>query len=321
MDMVTFRGVRVFVAGATGAIGRPLVRQLTAAGHEVIGTSRWGARADLIRADGGSPVIVDALQREALVQAVGDARPDAIVHQLTQIPEDINPRRMAQQFEVTDQLRTKGTRHLVDAAQTAGVNRLVGQSIAFAYRWDGKPSDLKTEDDELMGEDAPSAFRRTAQAVGELEAGILGANGIVLRYGYFYGPGTSYAASDGATAARVRKRQFPIVGKGEGVFPFVHVEDAAAATVAAVERGNPGVYNVVDDDPSPLRDWLPIYAEAIGAPAPRRVPKFVARLVAGKMAVDGATRMPAVSNLKARAELEWEPRYSSWRDGFLEAPG
>ena len=313
--------MRVFVAGATGAIGRPLVRQLVAAGHEVVGTTRWQARAETIRADGGSPVIVDALQRDAIVAAVGDAQPDAVVHQLTQIPGDINPRRIAHQFEVTDQLRTKGTRHLVYAAQRAGAKRLVGQSIAFAYRWDGPGDVLKTEEDELLGAYAPGSFRHTVDAVADLEAGILGANGIVMRYGYFYGPGTSYAASDGATAARVRRRGFPIVGDGGGVFPFIHVEDAAAATVAAIERGTPGVYNVVDDDPAPLRDWLPLYAQAIGARPPRRVPRFLARMAAGKMAADVATRQQGVSNLKARAELGWEPRYSSWREGFFENAG
>jgi nucleoside-diphosphate-sugar epimerase len=202
-----------------------------------------------------------------------------------------------------------------------GAERVVGQSIAFAYRWDGPGDDLKTEDDELLGAHAPASFRRTVDAVADLEASILGANGIVMRYGYFYGPGTSYAASDGATAARVRRRGFPIVGDGGGVFPFIHVEDAAAATVAAIERGTPGVYNVVDDDPAPLRDWLPIYAQAIGAPQPRRVPKFLARMAAGKMWVDVTTRQRGVSNLKAKAELGWEPRYASWREGFFADPG
>jgi nucleoside-diphosphate-sugar epimerase len=313
--------MRVFVAGATGAVGRPLVRQLAAAGHHVVGSTRWPAKAPLIEADGGHPVLVDALQRDALIAAVTDARPEAVVHQLTQIPADLNPRRMAQQFETTDQLRTKGTRNLVGAAQAAGAGRIVAQSIAFAYRLGAPPGHLNIEEDELLGDDAPPSFRRTVKAIAELEAGILGAEGTVLRYGYFYGPGTSYAASCGAIAARVHRRRFPIVGDGGGVFPFIHVEDAASATVAAIDRGSPGVYNVVDDDPAPLRDWLPAYAEAIGAPPPRRVPRFIARMAAGPMAADSATRARGASNLKAKAELGWEPRYPSWREGLAADPG
>jgi 2-alkyl-3-oxoalkanoate reductase len=313
--------MRVFVAGATGAIGRPLVRQLVAAGHEVSGTTRSEDRAGLIRTDGGEPVVVDALDREGLLAAVAEARPDAVVHQLTQIPSEINPRKMAEQFEVTDRLRTEGTHNLVDAARAAGVRRLVAQSIAFAYRMDGQPGELKTEGDPLMGDDAPATFRRTVLAVAQLERTVLEAGGLVLRYGYFYGPGTSYAASDGSLAERVRKRGFPVVGDGGGVFPFIHVDDAAAATVAALDRGDPGVYNVVDDEPAPLREWIPVYAEAIGAKSPRRVPKLAARIAAGKMAADGATKMRGVSNEKAKRDLGWEPRYPSWRRGFFEAAG
>ena len=313
--------MRVFVAGATGAIGRPLVRQLVEAGHDVTGTTRSGDRAELIRADGGDPVVVDALDREALLSAVAEVRPDAVIHQLTQIPPDINPRKMAAQFEVTDRLRTEGTHNLVDAARAAGARRLIAQSIAFAYRMDGQADEPKTEGDPLMADEAPATFRRTVRAVAQLERTVLDAGGLVLRYGYFYGPGTSYAASDGATAARVRKRGFPIVGDGGGVFPFIHVDDAAAATVAALDRGDPGVYNVVDDEPAPLREWMPVYAEAIGAKPPRRVPKLAARIAAGKMAAEGATKMRGASNEKAKRELGWEPRWSSWREGFFEAAG
>jgi nucleoside-diphosphate-sugar epimerase len=313
--------MRVFLAGATGAIGRPLVRRLVAAGHEVVGTTRSDSRADLIRADGGEPVVVDALDRDALVSAVVDAEPDAVIHQLTQIPGDMNPRRMPQQFEVTDRLRTEGTRNLVAGARAANAGRLIAQSIAFAYRWDDSDHGLKTEDDLLMGDEAPAAFRRTVNAVAELERTVIDAGGIVLRYGYFYGPGTSYAASDGATAARVRKRQFPIIGDGGGVFPFVHVDDAAAATVAALGHESSDIFNIVDDDPAPLREWLPVYADAIGAKRPVGVPKLAARIVAGKMASDGATKMRGVSNEKAKRELGWQPRWSSWRDGFREAAG
>ena len=297
------------------------MRQLVQAGHEVSGTTRSESRAGLIREDGGDPVVVDALDRGALLSAVGGARPDAVVHQLTLIPSEINPRKMAEQFEVTDRLRTEGTHNLVDAARAAGARRVIAQSIAFVYRMDGRPDEVKTESDPLMGDDAPQSVRGIAAAVAEMERTVLDAGGIVLRYGYFYGPGTSYAASDGATAQRVRKRGFPIVGDGAGVFPFIHVDDAAAATVAALERGDPGVYNVVDDEPAPLREWMPVYAEAVGAKPPRRVPKLAARIAAGKMAAEGATKMRGVSNEKAKRELGWEPRYPSWRQGFFEAAG
>ena len=313
--------MRVFVAGATGAIGRPLVRQLVEAGHEVTGTTRSESRAGLIRQDGGDPVVLDALDRDAVLSAVAEARPDAVIHQLTQIPPDLNPRRMADEFAMTNRLRTEGTHNLVDAARAAGARRVIAQSIAFIYRMDGRPDEVKTESDPLMGDDAPQSVRGIVAAVAEMERTVLDAGGIVLRYGYFYGPGTSYAASDGATAERVRKRGFPIVGDGGGIFPFIHVEDAAAATVAALDRGDPGVYNVVDDEPAPLREWMPVYAEAVGAKRPWRVPKLAARIAAGRMAADGATKMRGVSNAKARRELGWEPRYPSWRQGFFEAAG
>ena len=313
--------MRVFLAGATGAIGRPLVRQLAQAGHQVIGTTRSPDRAGTIRADGGEPVVVDALDRDALMAAVVDAEPEAVVHQLTQIPGEINPRRMARQFEATDRLRTEGTRNLADAARAAGAGRLIAQSIAFAYRLDGPDGELKTEDDPLLGDEAPGSFRRTVKAVAELEKIVVDAGGIVLRYGYFYGPGTSYAASDGAMAARVRKRGFPIVGDGGGVWPFIHVEDAAAATIAALGHESSDVFNIVDDDPAPLREWLPVYAETVGAKPPLRVPKLAARIAAGKLAADWATEMRGASNEKAKRELDWELRWPSWRQGFVDAAG
>jgi nucleoside-diphosphate-sugar epimerase len=308
--------VRVFVAGATGAIGRPLVRQLAAAGHDVTGTTRSQARAALIAGDGGDPVVVDALDRDALLDAVVRSRPDAVVHQLTSIPDDLNPRQLAEAFEATNRLRTAGTRNLVEAAAAAGASRIVAQSIAFAYRPDG--DEPRTEEDELIGSDAPKDFRPVAAAVGELEEAVLGAGGIVLRYGHLYGPGTSYDPDGGSIAARVRKRGFPIVGNGAGVFPFIHVDDAASATVAALERGAPGLYNVVDDEPAPVSDWLPVYAESVGAKKPHRVAALAARIAAGPWMTLQATRAPAVSNAKARAELGWAPRHASWRQGFFD---
>ena len=285
------------------------------------GTTRSAARAESIRADGGEPVVVDALDRDALMEAVVDAEPDAVIHQLTQIPGDVNPRKMAQQFEQTNRLRTEGTRNLADAARAAEAGRLIAQSIAFAYRLDGPPDGLKSEDDPLMGDDGPASFRPNGRAIADLERIVRDAGGIVLRYGWFYGPGTAFAASDGAMAARVRKRGFPIVGDGGGVWPFIHVEDAAAATVAALSHGSSDVFNVVDDDPAPVRDWLPAYAEAIGAKPPRRVPKLAARIAAGKLAADWATELRGASNEKAKRQLGWAPRYASWRQGFREAAG
>jgi nucleoside-diphosphate-sugar epimerase len=311
--------MRIFVAGATGAIGRPLVRRLVAAGHEVAGTTRSERRAGAIRDDGADPVVVDALDRDALIAAVAAARPDVVVHQLTQIPQDMNPRKLAQEFELTNRLRTEGTRNLIDAARAAGTDEAVAQSIAFAYRFDGPPDAPKTEDDPLIGADAPKGFRDSALAVERLERSVLDSGGTVLRYGYFYGPGTAYDPDGGAIAARIRKRGFPIVGDGGGYFSFIHVDDAAAATVAAVERGTPGVYNVVDDDPARLRDWLPVFAQAIGAKPPRSVPTLAARIAVGRWMTLSATETRGASNAKARSELGWEPRYASWRAGFAEA--
>ena len=309
--------MRIFVAGATGAIGRPLVRQLVAAGHEVTGTTRSADRAEHVRADGGDPVVVDALERDAFVRAIVDARPDVVVHELTAIPAALNPRKLADAFEATNRLRTEGTRNLVDGAREAGADRLVAQSIAFTYRPGGGP---KTEADPLMGDDAPSGFQEILASVVDLEQTVLGADGTVLRYGWIYGPGTGYA-SDGPTADTVRARKFPVVGSGAGTYSFIHVDDAASATVAAVERGSSDVYNVVDDDPAPVRTWLPEYASVLGAPPPRRVPALVARQAAGGFAVFSATKMPGASNAKARADLGWAPRYASWRVGFRQGLG
>ncbi|MEA2478420.1 MAG: hypothetical protein QOJ07_342 [Thermoleophilaceae bacterium] len=310
--------MRVFVAGATGAIGRPLVPRLIAAGHEVTAMTRSAAKTAALREAGAEPVVCDALDAEALRAAVVAARPDAVVHQLTDIPAEFSPRRFAAAFEGTDRLRSDGTRNLVAAAQAAGAERIVAQSIAFAYR---PGPGLRTEDDPLLGADAPADFTRTAAAIATLEETVLEAGGTVLRYGQFYGPGTGYAASDGAIAERVRKRGFPVVGGGGGVMSFVHVDDAADATVAAVEQGKAGVFNVVDDEPAPAREWLPVYADALGAKPPRRVPAWLARLLAGRYMTEAATSMAGASNARARDELGWRPAHASWRQGFRDAAG
>lgn len=312
--------MRVLVAGATGAIGRPLLRMLRERGHETFGTTRTKAKADALRELGAEPVVCDALDRESLRQAVCTAAPEAIVNQLTDLSAPLNPRKYAQWLEPTNRLRTEGTRNLAEAAGEARTRLLVSQSVAFAYRWDG--DGLKTEDDPLFG-DAPGGFDRAVAAVRELERHTLetpGLDGIVLRFGYFYGPGTSYAR-DGQLAAMTLKRQFPIVGSGTGRFSFVHIEDAAAATLAALERGRPGVYNVVDDDPAEMREWLPAYAESLGAKPPRRVPRFLARLVANRFMADSSVELRGASNAKAKRELGWQPRRTSWREGFRDTPG
>jgi nucleoside-diphosphate-sugar epimerase len=310
--------MRVFVAGASGAIGRSLVPRLVAAGHEVTGTTRSEANADAIRAAGATPTVVDALDAAALREAVVRTAPEVIVHELTALPKRFTPRKR-DLYEATNRIRAEGTRNLLDAARAAGARRFVCQSIAFAYA-PGPEPEVKDEQAPLSLH-APPPFGEGVRVIDAMERSVVeagGLEGLVLRYGWFYGPGTYYA-EDGSTAADVRKRRFPIVGAGAGLFSLIHVDDAADATVAAVERGAPGIYNVVDDEPAALRDWLPAYAEAIGAPPPRRVPVWLARLVAGKVAA-AVNVQPGASNAKAKRELGWEPRWSSWRKGFREAP-
>ena len=312
--------MRVFVAGATGAVGRPLVAQLLEAGHEVIGMSRSEAGAEALRRRGAEAVVCDVFDAAGLREAVEAARPEAVMHQLTAIPKRVNPRTYGRDFALNDRLRTEGTRNLVAAAQAAGARRMVAQSIAFAYRPEGGP--VKTEDDPLDRE-GPGPWGKAVRAVHELEAAVTGSDapaGVVLRYGQFYGPETHFAHA-GYVAQDVRRRRFPIVGGGGGIFSFVHVEDAAAAAVRALEIDATGIFNVVDDEPAALRDWLPVYAEAIGAKPPRRVPKAVARLVAGPLAVVFTTQIRGASNRRAREQLGLELRYPSWREGFVRGLG
>jgi 2-alkyl-3-oxoalkanoate reductase len=307
----------VVVAGATGAVGRPLVPKLVAAGHEVTGMTRSESKAEDVRRAGARAVVADVFDVDALGAAMEEARPEVIVHELTALPDRIDFRK-ADTYAATNRVRTEGTRNLIDAARTAGARRIVCQSIAFAYRMDGEG--LKTENDPLLSE-AAGAFGSGVSALREMEAMVLGADGLdglVLRYGFFYGPGTYYAA-DGTSTDDVRRRRMPIVGRGSGVFSFIHVDDAADATVAAVERGAPGVYNVTDDEPAPMREWVPVFAEAAGAKPPRRVPVWLARFVAGKDVSNFAVELRGASNEKAKRELGWEPAHPSWRSGFGEA--
>jgi 2-alkyl-3-oxoalkanoate reductase len=311
--------VRVFVAGASGAIGRPLVAKLVAAGHDVTGMTRSEARAAPIRAAGARAAVLDVFDAEALRAAMVEAAPEVVVHELTALPERMDFRKK-DLYTATNRVRTEGTRNLLSGARAAGAGRFVCQSIAFAYRNDGAP--VKTEDEPIL-EDAPGAFASGVRALREMESAVLGAEGIdglVLRYGFFYGPGTHYGI-DGTIVADVRRRRMPIVGKGTGVFSFIHVDDAADATVAAVERGAPGIYNVTDDEPAPMREWLPVLAEAARAKRPLRVPAWLAKLVAGREAGDFALELRGASNEKAKRELGWQPAHPSWRTGFAESLG
>jgi len=308
--------MKVFVAGASGAIGRPLVRRLVAAGHEVTGMTRRPERAEEIRAAGAEAAVCDVFDVEALRGAVVTAAPEAVVHALTALPQRYKPR--SDYLAATDRIRVEGTRNLLAAAAAAGARRLVAESIAFAYRPQG--SWVKDEEEALFT-DAPGRFGTAFGAVAELERQVLQAEGIaglVLRYGWLYGPGTYYDRG-GQQAEEAMKRRLPIVGQGTGTFSFVHVEDATSATVAALERGAPGIYNVVDDEPAPLREWVPVYAEALGAKPPRRVPVWLARLVAGKDIAASAVGLRGASNAKAKRELGWQPAHPSWRQGFGDA--
>ena len=303
--------MRVFVAGASGAIGSRLVPQLIDRGHEVIGTSRSPAGGERVRALGAEPVALDLLDARAVREAVLEAAPDAIAHQATALANVRWSRRFDRTFAATNRLRTEGTDALLAAAREAGVRRFVAQSFASA-RYARTGGMVKAEDDPL--DPAPvRSTRATNAAMRHLDRAVTGAGGIALRYGGFYG-----AANDGLLEP-VRKRQFPIVGDGGGVSSFIHLDDAAAATVLALEHDGAGIYNIVDDEPAAVRDWLPVLASVLGAEPPRHFPRWLARLFAGDAAVMMGTESRGASNAKAKRELGWEPRYPSWREGFAAA--
>jgi nucleoside-diphosphate-sugar epimerase len=305
--------MRVFLAGATGVIGRRLVPMLLADGHQVTGMTRSPGKLEQLRAVGVEPMLADALDAPAVTAAVREARPDAVIHQLTSLPQRIDPRKIERDFAINDRLRDEGTRTLVAAAQAAGATRIIAQSIAFSYA-PGPPGTVHREQDPLLS-DPPKSFRRSARALQELERTVLDAGGMVLRYGYFYGPGSAIAPS-GSMGQDLVRRRLPIVGRGEGVWSFIHVDDAARATVAALTRGRTGAYNIVDDEPAPVSQWLPALAEALGAPRPLRVPALLALPVAGSYGVASMTRAQGASNELAGRELGWRPQYASWREGF-----
>lgn len=303
--------MRVFVAGATGAVGQRLVPQLVERGHEVVGTSRSPERARRLTAQGAEPVVLDLLDRPAVRDAVAAARPDAIVHEATALTGTTDFKNFDRSFAATNRLRTEGTDVLLAAARAAGVGRVVAQSFAgWPYGWDGPL--VKTEQDPLDPHPL-TPMRETLAAIAHLERAVTESGGLALRYGGLYG------SRDDVQLEIVRKRRFPIVGDGGGVWSFVHLDDAASATVLALERGEPGVYNVVDDDPAPVREWLPVLAEAIGARPPRHVPAWLARALAGEAGVALMTQARGASNAKARRVLGWSLRYPSWRQGFAAA--
>jgi len=306
--------MRVFVAGATGVIGRQLVPQLVEAGHAVVGSTRSAGKAGWLADAGAAPAVLDPLDRAQVMTAVMRAEPDAVIHELTALSGRANLRRFDRSFAETNVLRTRGLDILLEAARAAGATRFLAQSYTgWPNAREGGP--VKTEDDPL-DPDSPKAMRESIAAIRYLEATVTGAEGIAglaLRYGSLYGPGTSMAEE---YAAMIRRRKFPVVGNGAAVWSFVHVADAAAATVAALDHGGPGVYNIVDDEPAPVSEWLPQLAAMLGAKPPRHVPAWIGRLATGEVGVAMMTQSRGSSNAKARRELGWEPAHPSWRSGF-----
>jgi nucleoside-diphosphate-sugar epimerase len=302
--------MRVFVTGATGALGLQLVPALVTAGHEVTATTRTPGKVAQLREAGAEPVVVDGLDREAVIAAVQAAAPEVIVHEMTALADMRSLRNLDKVFAATNELRTRGTDNLLAAAQRAGTRRVIAQSNTNMTARVG--AKVQTEDDPLDARPVPSAAG-TVAAVKHVEqavpAGV--AEGIVLRYGNFYGPGSSDFLVE-----MVRKRQFPVIGAGTGIWSFIEITDAAAATVAAVGRGAPGVYNIVDSDPEPVAEWLPYLAEVAGAKPPLHLPVWLGRLLAGDFVVAQMTEARGSSNEKAKKELGWVPRYESWREGF-----
>ena len=308
--------MKIFVAGATGNVGLRLIPLLVDRGHQVVGTTRTAAKADRLTRVGAEPMIVDGLDRDGLTAAVAKAEPDVVVHQMTALSGSFDMRRIDQFFAMTNRLRTEGTDILLAAARSAGVRKFVAQSFAgWPYARVGGP--VKTEEDPL-DPSPPKRLRDTLDAIRHLESAVLSAgdiDGVVLRYGGFYGPQSSISP-DGEIVAMVRKRRFPIVGDGAGVWSFVHLDDVATATAAAIERGAPGIYNIVDDEPARVADWLPVLAAAAGAKPPRHVPVWLGRLAVGPQGVAMMTEIRGASNAKAKRELGWQLVHPSWREGF-----
>jgi 2-alkyl-3-oxoalkanoate reductase len=310
--------MKIFVAGATGAVGRPLVSALIAAGHSVVGLTRTVAKAEIVLRMGAEPVVADGLDGVAIRTAIGSAKPDVVIHEMTDLAGASDLRHFERTFASSNRLRTLGTDLLLTAAREAGVRRFIVQSFCG---WPYAPvgGTVKTEADRL-DPDPPAALRSTLDAIRFLEQRVTSSSqpeGIVVRYGALYGPGTGMLSP--AMAAQIRHRRVPLIGNGAGWWSFVHVEDAAAATVAAVVRGKSGnIYNIVDDDPAPVKEWLPALAVVLGGKPPFHLPAWIARIVAGEHLVSMMTRSRAGSNAKAKTELGWRPAHPSWRQGFAE---
>jgi nucleoside-diphosphate-sugar epimerase len=307
--------MKVFVAGATGAIGRQLVPRLVAAGHEVVGMTSKESNRAVVGELGAKAVVADALDPDQVAAAVAGAEPEVIVHELTAIGT-VDLRHFDRSFALTNRLRTEGTDHLLSAGRAVGVRRFVAQSAVYGFyaRTGGA---VKTEDDPL-DPSPPRVMRESLAAVQHLEQAVVGATwteGIALRYGAFYGPHTSMEPGS-EQFEMIRKRRFPLVGNGAGVWSFVHIADAADATVAAIDHGSRGIYNIVDDDPAPVAEWLPGLAQRLGAPRPLHVPRFVGRMFAGEVGALFMTEIRGASNAKAKRELGWQPEHASWRQGF-----
>ena len=320
--------MKVFVAGATGVLGRTLVPQLVARGHEVVGMTRSASKRDLVRGLGARPVVAEALDPVAVAQAVASAEPEVIVHQLTALSVKLSARDMRHPQHsalaiMTNRLRTEATDYLLAAGQAVGARRFVAQSFG-AFRWARTGGPVLSEADPI-DPNPPGAMRPALVGILHVERtvpAIEWGEGVVLRYGGFYGPRTAISLAPNAPMARpIRKRLFPIIGDGGGVWSHVHVDDAAAATAIAVERGEPGVYNIADDEPAPVREWLPVLAKALDAKPPRRIPRWLGQLAAGEMATLMMTEARGASNQKAKRELGWQLQYPSWRQGFTQGLG
>lgn len=309
--------MRVFLAGGSGVIGRRLVPRLVAAGHDVVASTRSPGKIAALAAAGATPVIVDALDETSYRSAILQAAPDAVIHQLTALPPKFDPRKLSEMYEANDQIRRATAVPTIEAAREAGAKKVIAQSIAFMYRPEGNW--VKNEDAPLY-DDGSEPIGGVVRAMTTVEDAVLaaeGLDGIVLRYGFFYGPGTWYAP-DGNIAREMHRRMVPVIGAGTGHWSWVHVDDAADATVQALTFEGSGVFNIVDDDPAPQHEWVPLYAKSLGAPRPLHVPGALIRLVAGSIPVEMAKDLRGASNAKAKGALGWSPAHPSWRDGFFD---
>jgi nucleoside-diphosphate-sugar epimerase len=321
------RTMKVFVAGATGVVGRRLVPMLVAAGHRVTAMTRSPEKVDALRRIGAEAVIADGLDRGALRRTMNMVRPEIVIHQMTGLAKAKSFKKFDDEFALTNRLRTEGTDYLVEAARSAGVRRFIAQSYGN-WNYERTGTDLKSEI-APFDSNPPANQRKSLEAIKHCEAAVVAADGIegfALRYGNFYGPGTGLSVG-GDLVKLVRKRQMPIIGNGAGIWCFIHVDDAASATIAAMTRGTPGIYNIVDDEPAPVAVWLPELARALSAKPPLHVAVWIGRLAVGEVGVSMMTQIRGASNAKAKLELVWQPRYRTWREGFriglgdIPAPG